>query len=49
MLPPDPAEHQGLIDRMPAAYNAPTPAILHLDWTYTPRPQTPAADPSPTP
>jgi hypothetical protein len=49
MLPPDPAEHQAQIDHMPSAYNAPTPAILHLDWTYIPRPQPPAADPSPTP
>ena len=49
MLPPDPAEHQAQIDRMPSAYNAQTPAILHLNWTYTPRPQPPAANPSPVP
>lgn len=47
MLSPDPADHQGQIDRMPSAYNAQTPAILHLNWTYTPRPQSPAAGPSP--
>jgi hypothetical protein len=49
MLPPDPAEHQALIDRMPSAYNAQTPAILRVNWTYTPMPGTPVADPSPTP
>ena len=38
MLPPDASEHQAQIDRMPSAYNAQTPAILHLNWTYTPRP-----------
>jgi hypothetical protein len=45
MLPPDPAEHQAQIDRMPSVYNAPTPSILRVNWTYTPRPQTPVANP----
>lgn len=49
MLSPDPADHQAHIDRMPSAYNAQTPAILHLNWTYTSRPQSPVANPSPTP
>ena len=40
---------QAHIDRMPSAYNAQTPAIQHLNWTYTSRPQSPVANPSPTP
>jgi hypothetical protein len=44
LLPPDPADHQAQIDRMPSVYNAQAPAILHVDWTYAP-PQTPALNP----
>jgi hypothetical protein len=43
LLPPDPADHQAQIDRMPSVYNAQAPAILHVDWTYAP--QTPALNP----
>lgn len=38
LLAPDPAGHQAQIDNMPTAYNARQPAIVRLDWTYTPRP-----------
>ena len=38
MLPPDRAEHQAQIDRMPSAYNAQSPVILHLSWKYIPSP-----------
>jgi hypothetical protein len=38
MLAPDPARHQAQIDDMPNAYNAPDKVVVHLDWTYTPRP-----------
>ncbi len=38
LLGPDPAAYQAQIDNMPTAYNAQHPAIVHLDWAYTPQP-----------